>query len=79
MKMKKVFVHLIIEGEANWINEYYHFDRIPSEGEYLATKANGDWYKVKLVLHSPFAKEMNADIYAVKVNQTEEIRKKLNN
>ncbi|MER1958813.1 MAG: hypothetical protein ABS942_15625 [Solibacillus sp.] len=77
--MKKVFVHLHNEGEVNWINEYYHFDRIPSEGEYLATEFNGDWYKVALVVHTPFTEEMSADIYAVKVNHSEEMKKKFKN
>ncbi|WP_339212947.1 hypothetical protein [Solibacillus sp. FSL W8-0372] len=56
------------EGEVNWINNYHHFDRIPSEGEYLATEVAGDWYKVELVVHTPISEEMSAEIYAVKVN-----------
>lgn len=72
--MKSIFVHLHDEGEANWENRYHDFGRIPVEGEYLSIDIG--WYKVELVVHTPFSMEMSAEIYAVKVDYNEEIRKK---
>ncbi len=76
--MKKVFLHLHSEGKFDWVNSYYQFERIPVEGEYVTTKADGEWHKVELVVHTPFSEKTCADVYAVKVNHHEEIEKKIN-
>lgn len=76
--MKKVFLHLHNQGESDWENSYYQFDRIPVEGEYVTTEVNGEWHKVKMVVHTPFDKEVCAEVYAVKVDHNEEMKSKLN-
>jgi len=74
--MKSVFVHLHDAGDVNWDNRYFDFDRIPVEGEYLSTDV--DWYKIELVVHTPLSMEMSAEIFAVKVDFNEEMKRKLN-
>lgn len=75
--MKPVFLHLHNEGEADRLNKYSDFVRIPVEGEYFAIEHDGEWYKVELVVHTPFSSEMCAEIYAVKVNHQKEMKKKV--
>lgn len=76
--MKPVFLHLHDEGEAKWLNKYSDFVRIPVEGEYFAIEYDGPWYKVELVVHTPFSFEMCAEVYAMKVDNLKEMKKKLN-
>ena len=77
--MKSVFVHLKNDENKGMYNRHYNFERIPVEGEYFALDVDGEWYKVQLVVHTPNSGEMCAEIYAVKVNHIEEIKKKQNN
>jgi len=64
----KVFLHTRDMGKFNWVNEIREFARIPIEGEYLALNSNSGWYKVQLVVHTPFECDCNAEVYAVKVD-----------
>jgi len=75
--LKPVFLHLHDEGEANWLNKYADFVRIPVEDEYFAIEHDGEWYKVEVVVHTPFSSEMCAEIYAVKVEHQKEVEKKV--
>lgn len=77
--MKPIFLHFHNKGSKDWINKKINFDRIPVEGEYLTIEHDGEWYKVEMVVHTPFSEEMSAEIYAVKVNHSDEKNKKLNN
>lgn len=72
--MRTVFLHLHDEGHANWNNIYFDFERIPVVGEYVTIKSDGDWYKVEMVVHTPFSKDMCAEVYAVKVDHHKEIK-----
>ncbi|WP_406945747.1 hypothetical protein ACJA3J_05725 [Halobacillus sp. SY10] len=76
--MAKVFLHIHDEGESNWENLYYDFGRVPTESEFLATSNDSEWYKVELVVHTPFSAELEAEVFAVKVSQREVKRDKLN-
>ncbi|QTD40620.1 hypothetical protein [Sporosarcina sp. Te-1] len=75
--MRTVFLHLHDSGQANWNNVYFDFERIPVVGEYVGIKSDGDWYKVEMVVHTPFSKGMCAEVYAVKVDSQKEVKKKL--
>ena len=75
--MKPVFVHLHDEGEANFRNMLFDFGRVPVEGECLTVDFDSDWYKVEIVVHTPYSSEMCAEVYAVKVDHQKEIEKKV--
>lgn len=76
--MKPVLIHLHNKGSIDWINKKFYFDRIPVEGEYITVDFESDWYKIEMVVHTPFSDEMAAEVYAVKVIYSEEIKNKLN-
>jgi hypothetical protein len=67
----KVFLHTHDKGEANWVNVPKEFAILPSVGEYIATSTDSDWYRVELVVHTPFSCEYDAEVFAVKVNHNE--------
>lgn len=69
MMMAKVFLHTKNSEEIDGVNEDREFARIPVEGEYLALSSLSDWYKVRLVVHTPFKCPYNAEVYAVKVDR----------
>jgi len=75
--MCKVFLHLHDPRQANWTNQIYDFARIPNEGEYLTVSSDSTWYKVELIVHTPFSKDMDAEVYAVKVDHNDVMRRKL--
>lgn len=77
--MATVFVHLHNEGETEWNNQYHSFERIPVENEYITVDYDSEWYKVELVVHTPFSDEMSAEIFAVQVDHNEEMKKKVKN
>ena len=72
--MMKVFLHTRDQGEFNWNNEHREFARIPVEGEYLTLHVTSEWYKVQLVVHTPFECQCNAEVYAVKVDHNLEMK-----
>jgi len=76
--MSKVFLHIHDPHQANWINQMYEFARIPIEGEHLTVSTDSAWYRVELVVHTPFSDDMDAEVYAVKVDHSEVKRRKLN-
>lgn len=75
--MHKVFLHTHTKGDHDWVNEIKEFGRIPVEGEYLATDVDSTWYEVELIVHTPFTPEMEAEVYAVKVDHAKVKQKKL--
>lgn len=75
--MHKVFFHSHEKGKADWVNVIKEFGRIPLEGEYLAVSIDSEWYQVELVVHTPFSDDMEAEVYAVKVDHAKVKQKKL--
>jgi hypothetical protein len=61
----KVFLHTRSQQQRDWLNEPREFARIPDVGEYIAVSSDSPWFKVELVLHTPFECEFDAEVYAV--------------
>ncbi|OME07875.1 hypothetical protein BSK64_06365 [Paenibacillus odorifer] len=76
--MPKVFVHVHDAGDIEFENDYHSFSRIPVENEYFTLSHDGDWYRVELIIHTPFDEEIEAEIYGVKVDHMEIMKDKLN-
>jgi hypothetical protein len=76
--MKPVFLHVHSPGKSDWENQSFNFGRVPTEGEYITIASDSEWYKVELVLHTPFSEEMCAEVYAIKVDGKKELRNKVN-
>ena len=65
----KVFLHTRTPQQRDWLNEERKFGRIPVVGEFVATSSSGSsWFKVELVVHTPFVCEFDAEVYAVEVD-----------
>ncbi len=76
MTTKRVFVHTKETATSEYENEGRSFSRVPVVGEYLALRSDSPWYKVFLVVHCPFQDaEYQAEVFAVRVDQVEEIIK----
>ncbi|MBV6690339.1 hypothetical protein KV692_21430 [Xanthomonas euvesicatoria pv. physalidis] len=69
----KVFMHTRSPQRRDWLNEEREFGRIPMIGEYVAMSEDA-WFKVELVVHTPFACEFDAEVYAVGVDHLEVVR-----
>jgi hypothetical protein len=41
---------------------------VPGVGEYVAPDADGPWFEVRLVVHTPFEADCDAEAYAVEVD-----------
>lgn len=62
-----VFLHAYDTPEGHHTNEELSFARIPLVGEYVALSPESEWYRVYLVLHTPFEdSQFDAEVYAVK-------------
>lgn len=71
----KVFLHTRTPQQRDWVNEKRDFARIPTVGEYVATSSSGvSWFRVQLVVHTPFPCEFDAEVYAVAVDHSEVLR-----
>ena len=71
----KVFVHLRTQGKHDWSNTVHDFDRLPIVDEYVQIDDLTEWYIVQIVVHCPFNEEWGAEIYAVKVNHLDELKR----
>lgn len=69
-----VFFHTRSPGQRDWFNESRNFAKIPAVGEYVATATTSAWFRVELVVHTPFPCEFDAEVYAVKVDHLEAIK-----
>jgi hypothetical protein len=67
----KVFLQTRSEGSFEWNKEFREFVQIPFVGEYLALSTESAWYKVELVVHTPFPCDYDAEVYAVEVDYSE--------
>jgi len=67
----KVFLHTRDPEEPEGINNFYEFARIPAVGEYVAISSDSPWFKVVLVVHTPFPCDCEAEVYAVKEDHNE--------
>ncbi|GAS82404.1 hypothetical protein [Paenibacillus amylolyticus] len=76
--MSKVFVHTHTAHDSDWKNDYHDFSRVPIEGEVFALSSDSPWYQVELVVHTPFEKDLAAEVYAVEVDHSKIKRNKLN-
>ncbi len=61
----KVFFHTRTPQQRDWLNEERDFARIPTVGEYVATSSGSSWFRVELVVHTPFPCDFDAEVYAV--------------
>jgi hypothetical protein len=65
----RVFLHTRNHGTDKMTNEEYDFARIPIIGELVAlASVSPCWYKVQLVVHTPFERGLDAEVYAVAVD-----------
>lgn len=69
--MTRVFLHTRDLHSIDWVNEFREFSRVPGLNEYVALAGDSDWYRVIVVVHTPFPCECDAEVYAVKVDQAE--------
>lgn len=66
--MANVFLHTRPNSTGfDWTNDFREFARIPVVGEYLATDVTSRWYEVRLVVHTPFKADCEAEVYADEV------------
>jgi hypothetical protein len=75
--MAKVFLHIHDAHQANWENKIYDFARVPQEGEYVTVSSDSPWYQVELVLHTPFSHQMDAEVFAVRVDESKVMKSKV--
>jgi len=71
----KVFLHTRDPKESEGNNEFIEFERIPVVGEYVSLQsADTLWYKVVLVVHTPFPCDCDAEVYAVGLDHLEAVK-----
>ncbi|KIV56439.1 hypothetical protein AM501_09805 [Aneurinibacillus migulanus] len=73
--MIKVFLHTYISENDSWENVTKEFVALPSVGEYLTLSSVSEWYEVKIVLHTQFSRDYDAEVYAIKVDHLEVMKK----
>ncbi|OCG81956.1 hypothetical protein LMG667_20185, partial [Xanthomonas euvesicatoria] len=73
----KVFLHTRSPEHRDWLNEKREFARIPVVGEHVAISSDGPWFKVELVVHTPFPCEFDAEVYAVAVDHLQVLNEAL--
>jgi hypothetical protein len=74
--MIQVMLHTWNPGKWDWHIEFREFGQIPHVGEYVTLHSTSEWYKVELVVHTPFeGADCMAEAYAVSVDYIEEKRR----
>jgi hypothetical protein len=64
----KIFLHTRKPGEPDWENNTIEFPQIPSVGEFVVPSGGAALFEVRFVSHTPFGDEMDAEVYAVGVD-----------
>jgi hypothetical protein len=62
----RVFLHTRDPEENEGVNDFRGFARIPVVGDYVALPDDPRYFKVVLVVHTPFPCDCEAEVYAVK-------------
>ena len=66
----RVFLHLRSRGQRDWRNEFREMPQIPRLGEFIAlASAAQEWFRVELVVYTPFPGDWDAEVYAVAVDR----------
>lgn len=73
----KVFLHTRSPKQRDWLNEKGEFARIPAVGEYVAISSDSPWFKVELVVHTPFPCEFDAEVQAVAADHLDVLKETL--
>jgi len=76
--MVRVFLHTHPPGSSQWRTEHREFFRIPIVGEYLTLAVTSPWYRVAVVVHTPFSDQFEAELYAVEVDHLAALRQAAN-
>jgi hypothetical protein len=72
----RVFFHYRSRGENAWTATELDMAQVPAIGEYVTLFANSPWYKVQIVIHTPFEGSGSAsEIFAVQTDRLEEQRR----
>ena len=71
----KVLVHTRHEGQVEWHSRLQSFVRLPVVGEFIAEQTGSDWYRVGVVVHTPYTEEYDAELYALKTDERSEMGK----
>ena len=72
----RVFFHYRSHGESAWTATELDMAQIPAVGEYVTLFANSPWYKIQIVVHTPFESSDSAsEIFAVQTDRMEEQRR----
>ena len=79
--MAKVSLRSKKQVDSNWNSECREFTRIPEVGEYVTLSSQSPWYKVLLVVHTPYKSGYDAEMYVVEAvsgyTQTTELLKRI--
>lgn len=71
----RVLFHYRSPGKADWTATELDMAQIPDVGAYVTLQANSPWYKVQIVVHTPFEGSSSAcEIFAVKTDHVAEQR-----
>lgn len=71
----KVFFHSRNHEQQSWRNESINFAQLPAIGDYVATSSDGPWYRIEVVVHTPFPCDFDAEAYAVEVDSVDVLNK----
>ena len=67
----RVFLHTRDPEEKEGVNDFREFARIPVVGDYVALATDDPrYFKVVLVVHTPFPCDCEAEVYAIKDKQS---------
>jgi hypothetical protein len=66
--MARVFLHTRRVNDYRSENTARDLVRIPAVGEYITLATTGPWHQVRLVVHTPFSDDYEAEVYAVEVD-----------
>lgn len=69
----RVFFHYRSHGENVWNATELDMAQVPVIGEYVKLNATSPWYKVQIVVYTPFEGSTSAcEIFAVETDRVEE-------
>ncbi len=64
--MTQVFLHWIDTPDGEWQNEHREFSSVPTIGEHVALNTSSAYYRVTLIVHTPFPCDCDAEVYTIR-------------
>ena len=71
----RVFLHVRSPEQRDWRSEFREMPQVPRLGEFVSLASETrDWFRVELVVYTPYPCDCDAEVYAVAIDHLDVMR-----